>query len=239
MIIVNLNIRGLEGGIKAKYLKHLIAKEGADFVCIQEIKVIEFSDRRCFDLWGDSKVGWVHNEGVNRVRSTLSMWHKEAFIYSSHVIGRGFIAVVGLHSKSNCLCVIVNVYVVGSLSDKASMWDALSAIRNSHQNEVWCYCGDFNVVRCVEERKGVRGYSSQKKEIKDFNEFIFKNLMVDLPIVGKKFTWYKSDGSAKSRLDTILVSEEWLQVWPMSKQYVQPREVSDHCAIVVKSWAKD
>jgi len=41
---------------------------------------------------------------------------------------------------------------------------------------------------------------------------------VELPIVGKKFTWYKSDGSAKSRLDRFLVSLEWLQMWPMSKQ---------------------
>jgi len=63
--------------------------------------------------------------------------------------------------------------------------------------------------------------------------------MEDLPFVGKKFTWYRADGSAKSRLDRILVSEEWLQVWPMSKQYVQAREVSDHYAIVVKSWIKD
>jgi len=63
--------------------------------------------------------------------------------------------------------------------------------------------------------------------------------MEDLPFVGKKFTWYRADGSAKSRLDRILVSEEWIQVWPMSKQYVQAREVSDHYAIVVKSWIKD
>jgi len=131
------------------------------------------------------------------------------------------------------------VYVASSLSDKVAMWDALSIIRSSHQNEVWCCCGDFNAVRCVEERKGVRGYSRQKKEIRDFNEFSDKNLMVDLPIVGKNFTWYKSDEFAKSRLDRILVSEEWLQVWPMSKQYVQSREVSDHCAIVAKSWVKD
>ena len=88
MIIVNLNIRGLGGGIKAKYLRHLIAKEGAEFMCIQETKATEFSDSRCFDLWGDNKVGWVHNEGVNGARSTLSMWDKEAFNYSSHISGR-------------------------------------------------------------------------------------------------------------------------------------------------------
>jgi len=33
MIIVNLNIRGLGGGTKARYMRHIIGREGADFVC--------------------------------------------------------------------------------------------------------------------------------------------------------------------------------------------------------------
>ncbi|XP_068504553.1 uncharacterized protein [Phaseolus vulgaris] len=146
---------------------------------------------------------------------------------------------MGHHIKSNCSCVIINVYAACNLSEKIVIWEALSAFRSLHQDKVWCCCGDFNAVRCAAERKGIRGNASNKKEIRSFNDFIGSNLMEDLPIVGKKFTWYKADGSAKSRLDRILVSEEWLKVWPMSKQYVQAREVLDHCAIVVKSWIKD
>jgi len=181
----------------------------------------------------------VHNEGVNGAASTLSMWHKEAFTYDSHVVGKGFIVVVGHHVKSNCLCVIANVYTTCSLSEKIELWEALFSLRRQHQDKVWCCCGDFNAVRCAEERRGVRENASNKNEIRGFNDFIGRNLMDDLPIVGKKYTWYKADGSAKNRLDRVLVSEEWLQVWPTSKQYVQARVVSDHCAIMVKSWLKD
>ena len=184
-------------------------------------------------------MGWVHNEGVNGAGSTLSMWHKEAFIYGSHIIGRGFIAVTGKHVKANILCVIVNVYTACSLSDKIELWEALSNLRSLHQDKVWCCCGDFNAVRCAEERRGIRGNASNKNEIRGFNDFIGRNLMDDFPIVGKKYTWYKAYGSAKSRLDRVLVSEEWLQVWPASKQYVQARVVSDHCAILVKTSIKD
>ena len=35
------------------------------------------------------------------------------------------------------------------------------------------------------------------------------------------------------------MSEEWLHLWPASKQYVQQRVVSDHCALVMKSCVKD
>ena len=57
--------------------------------------------------------------------------------------------------------------------------------------------------------------------------------------MGKKFTWFTSNGLTKSRLDRVLVSEEWMEIWPMCIQYVQRREASDHCAIVVKSVDKD
>jgi len=52
MIIVNLNIRGLGGGTKPRYMTHLIGREEADFVCIQETKAKEISEVRCFALWG-------------------------------------------------------------------------------------------------------------------------------------------------------------------------------------------
>jgi len=36
MIIVNLNIRRLGGGTKARYLRHIVGKEGVEFLCLQE-----------------------------------------------------------------------------------------------------------------------------------------------------------------------------------------------------------
>ena len=79
MIIVNLNIRGLGGGTKARYLRHIIGSEGAEFVCVQETKLKEISDGRCFSLWGDNNIGWLHNKGDDGNGSLLSLWHKEAF----------------------------------------------------------------------------------------------------------------------------------------------------------------
>ena len=58
--------------------------------------------------------------------------------------------------------------------------------------------------------------------------------LVDIPIVGRKFTWYKSNGTVKSRIDRILVSSKWLETLPNSKQYVLSRSISDHCALVLK-----
>ena len=98
--------------------------------------------------------------------------------------------------------------------------------------------GAKSTGRISSERKGNTSRDDHSSEIKGFNSFVDANLLLDLPIEVKKFTWFNSNGSAKSRLDRVLVSEEWMENWPMCKQYAQQREVSDHCAIVVKSLDK-
>jgi len=69
-----------------------------------------FTAAKCYSLWGNNKVRWLHHEGDNGNGSLLSMWYEEAFSYVSHVMGKGFIAVFGNHVKSNTRCVVVNVY---------------------------------------------------------------------------------------------------------------------------------
>jgi len=59
---------------------------------------------------GNCNVRWIHNEGINGVGSSLTMWHKEAFCSDNHVVGRGFIADLGQHLKSKIKCIVINVY---------------------------------------------------------------------------------------------------------------------------------
>jgi len=126
MIIVNLNIRGLGGGVKARYLRRLL--------CLQETKTSSFTDARCYSLWGDSNIGWVLNEGINGAGSIVTMWHKEVFSYANHVVGPSFIAIMGYHLKVNCQCVVVNVYAACNLKDKIVLWDALTTLKQSFCN---------------------------------------------------------------------------------------------------------
>jgi len=68
-----------------------------------------------------------------------------------------------------------------------------------------------------------------------FNNFIEKNELVDIPMMGRKFTLYKPKGLINSRIDCILVSREWLDKWPNSKHLILDISVSDHCALVLKT----
>lgn len=63
--------------------------------------------------------------------------------------------------------------------------------------------GDFNAIRNNNERRNCVGLL---KGSRDFGMFIDSCKLVDLPLIGKKFTWYGPE-KKKSRLDRFLVEE--------------------------------
>jgi len=129
---------------------------------------------------------------------------------------------------------IVNVYCVGTLREKIIIWDELREVKKSHLIKMWCVAGDFNSIRSVGERRGQSSNVNYSSEIRSFNNYIEGSSLVNIPLLGRKFTGYKPNGTAKSRIDRVLVSLEWLEKWSGSKQYAEGRSVSDHCALILK-----
>lgn len=74
--------------------------------------------------------------------------------------------------------------------------------------------GDFNVVRHSNKRQGVGHARVNRSKIKGFNNFIDSNQLLDLLAMGRKYTWYRPNDTTKSRLDRVLVSDNWVETWP-------------------------
>ncbi|GKU90798.1 hypothetical protein SLEP1_g4749 [Rubroshorea leprosula] len=91
--------------------------------------------------------------------------------------------------------------------------------------------GDFNTIRKAEERKGSSGVT---RDMREFDSFIQAMKLVDIPLVGRKFTWYQARGNYMSRIDRFLLSEGWLSKWGEARQWGLRRTVSDHCPILLK-----
>lgn len=75
------------------------------------------------------------------------------------------------------------------------------------------------------ERKGTSGQFNMG-EANEFNSFIGEMDLVDVPVVGSKFTWLKPKGGATSILDCFLVSETLMLEWKVEAQYMGNREIS-------------
>lgn len=59
--------------------------------------------------------------------------------------------------------VLVNIYAPCDRLEKCRVWSSLLNLRNSQNCECWCIMGDFNAVRCPEERKGTGGSSQHHR----------------------------------------------------------------------------
>jgi len=91
-----------------------------------------------------------------------------------------------------------------------------------------CVCGDFNAVRCPEERRGTSGVFNTAWS-DTFNNFIEDLTLLDLPLRGRMFMWFRGDGKSMSRIDRFLLSENWCLQWSNCSQVAMSRRLSDHC----------
>ncbi|XP_071727038.1 uncharacterized protein [Rutidosis leptorrhynchoides] len=99
-------------------------------------------------------------------------------------------------------------------------------------NVAWVLCGDFNEVRYEHERKKERRASR-------FNDFIEENGLLEVPLVGKKFIWISDDGVKFSKLDRLLVSDNFAQLWNDLAAYSLDRKLTDHSPILLKNGSTD
>lgn len=61
----------------------------------------------------------------------------------------------------------------------------------------------------------------------------------DLRLLGRRFTWYHPNGVSMSMIDRVLVSEEWELAWGEVSLWALPRDVSDHCPLILKEGGWD
>ncbi|KAJ9544963.1 hypothetical protein OSB04_024670 [Centaurea solstitialis] len=130
--------------------------------------------------------------------------------YAGNREAQGFVAVVGLWLGTNKKLGLINVYAPQDVNCKKELWRKIMDELQLEPDAVWVVCGDFNEVRCAEERKGsifdLRGARS-------FNNFNTMSSLVDVKLGGRKFTWMNSSCTKLSKLDRFLVNPEFVDNW--------------------------
>jgi len=101
----------------------------------------------------------------------------------------------------------MNVYSPYSNNEKFLLWDDIVQIKSNESCALWCVLGDFNAVRYACERKGRGNRNSNRMEMKKFNYFIEICDLFDILTVGRRYTWYRSHGTSRSKLDGVFMSK--------------------------------
>ncbi|KAL8510060.1 hypothetical protein ACS0TY_017040 [Phlomoides rotata] len=181
-------------------------------VCLQESKREIVNSVFCESLWPDNDFGWVYSGARGAVGGIIMMWRRSAFTVRDQWSTDGALAIKGLWIEEKISLILINI---------------------SNQTEVLCcLCGDFNTTLEPDERKGVGRYNDAKKR-RQFNRFVSDNDLVDLPLLRRRYTWYKDNGGRCSRIDRFLISAGWCKRWPNAKQIGLKRTISDHAPILL------
>lgn len=230
MKILSINIRGLGGLAKKDEIKKLIDEEKPDCIFIQETKMEVIDHNFCYSLWGNNHCDWAFVPSIGRSGGLLSVWGLGAFSISSSFSGTGYLGISGVWS-CGVQCSLVNIYSPCDLEGKRSLWSNLIREMQNRGGECWCLIGDFNAVKSTSERRGRS--PPNFTEIIEFSNFIESAGLFDIPLAGRKYTYYSPDGLSLSRIDRCLLSEGWMSNWPELVQRGLPYVVSDHTPLVV------
>ncbi|XP_058756586.1 uncharacterized protein LOC131629805 [Vicia villosa] len=236
MIILSYNIHGGGNRAKRKRVRFLIQKGDVDLCFMQETKLSGIGVEAVRELWGGIDVEWSYSDATGASSGILTMWKKDFFSLIYSFRGEGFLGLCV--EKDGKMIYYVNVYASCDKVIRRRTWKNLCEFKHNKIVGSWCIGGDFNSISTIDERIGVT-CSDYSRDSRSFNEFIEEMELVDLPTIGGKFTWFKSNEKVMSRIDRFLLSECYIEDNKVDGQYIGERDVSDHAPIWLKNNRKD
>ncbi|XP_028106829.1 uncharacterized protein LOC114305893 [Camellia sinensis] len=228
MKILSWNVRGLGRPGKRRKIRKILHDKAVDMALLQETKQSCVAHLRVKSLWPRDKMEFMTVDAAGLSGGLICIWDPDVFHLSDCCSSRNFILLSGkVHNFFDC--VLVNVYALNDVSRRQALWVTLLNLKTIFVNP-WCLGGDFNEIRNVRERIGV---SRRDRGMQEFNDFIDNYEVVDVQMLGKKFTWCNTlEGKKWSRIDRFLLNPKWLVRYKL-KLWGLPRTISGHCPLLL------
>ncbi|KAJ0923638.1 putative RNA-directed DNA polymerase [Helianthus annuus] len=186
-------------------------------------------------FWGNYPLDtdWVNSEG--RSGGLACLWDPTIFTRSNTFKHRNYLLICGTIRGISDQLHIMNVYAPQSASSKRALWSHIIDLKAS-QGGIWIILGDFNQVRSAEEK---RNCIFDPVSAADFNSFIYEANLAEYLMNGSKFTRWLDGGNKMSKLDRMLVCDKFWGLWPTASLRTLPRNLSDHCPLVLITTSND
>ncbi|XP_074315572.1 uncharacterized protein LOC141651774 [Silene latifolia] len=133
---------------------------------------------------------------------------------------------------NNYMFYVTFVYGFNKIEERIPLWDAMVRLT---LKEPWIIMGDFNNVLHMDEKIGLPVKDS---ETMPFQDAIDRCGLQDMKCTGSFFTWNnKQPNSTRvfSRIDRVLVNDEWLTKWPDYFAHYAPEGEYDHCPCFIRA----
>lgn len=236
--LVSWNVRGLNNRDKKRLVNSLVWGWKADIICLQETKLEGNVSEMAKQIWGGRWVRQAYLEASGTMGGILFMWDERVW--------KGGVLKIRIYSITckfesqlqSFKCHVTGVYAPNCYKERRMVWDGLGCVRGLIERP-WAVCGDFNVTRYISEKKNC---SIRTRGMREFSDFIEDMNLVDLQLENANYTWFKGDQQkTASRIDRILISDEWDDNFKNLKQLPLKSLSSDHIPIALLggSWKKN
>ncbi|GMJ13957.1 hypothetical protein HRI_005064900 [Hibiscus trionum] len=230
-IFLSWNVRGLGKPEKQRAVNRVLVSSKVNIGMLQESKLETISPWVKRRLLSGNLKELASAPSLGASGGIITLWDPRCFTVEKCHVEERLIVVTGSLAKTKSKVGICNIYAPNDLGERRRFFEQLSGIIDTLGIPV-ILGGDFNSVLTNEERSGVRDCQASMSIL---GEFIQSTALIDLPLLGGDYTWFRGGGSqAASRLDRFLISPEILQAIPQIIQKVLPRSLSDHCPILLK-----
>ncbi|GJS63377.1 RNA-directed DNA polymerase, eukaryota [Tanacetum coccineum] len=156
-----------------------------NFLSVQETKLDCISDMDVKVLWGNYKFEYTISEAVGNSGGILCVWDPSVFRKEHHVVSDNFVALYGSWVSNQAKLLVVSIYAPQSITSKRSLWSYISSLISRWDGHCMVM-GDFNEVRCMEDRLG-SVYNAQGAN--EFNSFISNSGLVEIQLEG----WFDTE----------------------------------------------
>ncbi|GMI68779.1 hypothetical protein HRI_000547200 [Hibiscus trionum] len=223
--ILSWNVRGLGRAEKMRNVSKVLVENSLNVVLLQETKLKEVS-------WGVKRRLCVSNlDGIEvapskgAIGGLVSIWDKKVFICEKSIVQDRLIILVGAIQAVGLKCGIINLYTPNDQAERERFFEYVTGLIASLEIPI-VMGGDFNTIKEKEEKQGAE---PSERAMQVFKYFIQQNDLIDLPLKGGAYTWFRGGSSPTAcRLDRFLVSTEVLMLFSDLTQMVLPRGLSDH-----------
>ena len=223
------NVRGVGSGNKVGSVKKFVREQKVRFLGLVETKKKDCTDQFIRSMWGTDDVNWSSIDAIERSGGIICMWDKSLLTGVSVVKRERWMCVHGYAPDIRIEVAIITVYGYHDCANKRRMWEELIELKSSISATIMVM-GDFNEIRHPYERKGCTSYS---RSMEQFEEWVNDMGLVELQLIGRKFTWRR--GLSCSKLDRVFIEPQWLQSVFGLKLVGLNCSLSDHVALLVKS----
>nr|GEU36510.1 RNA-directed DNA polymerase, eukaryota [Tanacetum cinerariifolium] len=151
-----------------KDTENIIGSQGMDSISAMDVKL----------LWGNYNFDHIFSEAVGNSGGILCTWDSNVFHKEQHIISDNFVALYGTWNPNKAKLLMISIYALRSATGKRSLWSYITSLITRWNGDCMVM-GDFNEVRCMEDRMGsvfnVQGAN-------EFNNFISKSGLVEVQL---------------------------------------------------------